>query len=102
MALPRGSPSRSIYLQMHVKAYLCMCIYISDFGAPVMADLTLVSYDLCPYVQRAAIALAEKGVDFRRIDVDLSNKPEWFRAISPLGKVPLLRVGDDVVFESAA
>jgi len=67
-----------------------------------MADLTLVSYDLCPYVQRAAIALAEKGIDFRRVDVDLSNKPEWFRAISPLGKVPLLRVGDDVLFESAA
>jgi len=66
-----------------------------------MAALTLVSYDLCPYVQRAAIALAEKGVDFRRVDVDLSDKPEWFRAISPLGKVPLLRVGDDVLFESA-
>jgi glutathione S-transferase len=41
-----------------------------------MADLTLVSYDLCPYVQRAAIVLAEKGIDFRRVDVDLSNKPE--------------------------
>jgi glutathione S-transferase len=67
-----------------------------------MTDLTLVSYDLCPYVQRAAIALAEKGVAFRRVDVDLSDKPEWFRAISPLGKVPLLRVGDDVLFESAA
>jgi glutathione S-transferase len=67
-----------------------------------MAALTLVSYDLCPYVQRAAIALAEKGGDFRRVDVDLADKPEWFRAISPLGKVPLLRVGDDVLFESAA
>jgi glutathione S-transferase len=66
-----------------------------------MADLTLVSFDLCPFVQRAAIALAEKGVDFRRVDVDLSDRPEWFRAISPLGKVPLLRVGDDVLFESA-
>jgi len=65
-----------------------------------MAHLTLVSHDLCPYVQRAAIALAEKGVDFRRVDIDLANKPEWFRAISPLGKVPLLRVGDDTLFES--
>lgn len=67
-----------------------------------MADLELVSYDLCPYVQRAAIALAEKGVGFRRIDVDLSDRPDWFRAISPLGKVPLLRVGDAVLFESVA
>jgi glutathione S-transferase len=65
------------------------------------APLTLVSFDLCPYVQRAAIVLAEKGVPFERIDVDLSNKPDWFRAISPLGKVPLLKVGGEVLFESA-
>jgi glutathione S-transferase len=64
-------------------------------------DLTLVSFDLCPYVQRAAIALAEKGVPFARIDVDLADKPDWFKAMSPLGKVPLLKVGDEVIFESA-
>ena len=62
---------------------------------------TLVSHHLCPYVQRAAIALTEKGVAFERIYVDLANKPDWFKAISPLGKVPLLLVGDEVVFESA-
>ena len=69
------------------------------------ARLTLVSHHLCPYVQRAAIALAEKGVAFERIDVDLANKPGWFKAISPLGKVPLLRVrhghAEEVIFESA-
>lgn len=64
--------------------------------------LTLVSFDLCPYVQRAAIALAEKGVPFERRTVDLANRPDWFRALSPLGKVPLLQVGDAVLFESAA
>jgi glutathione S-transferase len=63
--------------------------------------LSLVSFDLCPYVQRAAIVLAEKGVPFERIDIDLSNKPDWFKAISPLGKVPLLKVGREVLFESA-
>ncbi len=63
--------------------------------------LTLISFDLCPYVQRAAIALAEKGVPFERRDVDLVNKPDWFEAISPLGKVPLLQVDDEVLFESA-
>ena len=66
-----------------------------------MANLTLVSHALCPYVQRAAIALHEKGIAFERIDVDLENKPDWFKAISPLGKVPLLKVGDAVIFESA-
>lgn len=68
---------------------------------------TLVSHALCPYVQRAAIALAEKGVAFERRYIDLADKPAWFRAISPLGKVPLLLVGGDgpeppaAVFESA-
>lgn len=62
--------------------------------------LTLVSFDLCPYVQRAAIALAEKGVPFARRTVDLANRPDWFKALSPLGKVPLLQVGDAVLFES--
>ena len=66
-----------------------------------MSRLTLVSHELCPFVQRAAIALAEKGVAFERVNVDLANKPDWFLAISPLGKVPLLQVGDAVIFESA-
>jgi glutathione S-transferase len=65
------------------------------------ASLKLVSHHLCPYVQRAVIALAEKGVAHERVYVDLADKPQWFRAISPLGKVPLLIVGDDVLFESA-
>lgn len=67
--------------------------------------LILVSHPLCPYVQRAAISLREKGVPFERVDIDLAAKPDWFKAISPLGKVPLLRVrreGEEVsIFESA-
>jgi glutathione S-transferase len=66
-----------------------------------MTKLTLVSHELCPFVQRAAIALTEKGVAFERVNVDLANKPDWFLKISPLGKVPLLKVGDAVIFESA-
>jgi glutathione S-transferase len=66
-----------------------------------MARFTLVSHHLCPYVQRAAITLAEKTVDHERVAVDLSAKPDWFTAISPLGKVPLLKVGERVLFESA-
>ena len=63
--------------------------------------LTLVSHALCPYVQRAAIVLAEKGVAFERRVVDLANKPGWFLAISPLGKTPVLLAGGVPVFESA-
>ena len=67
--------------------------------------LTLVSHLLCPYVQRAAIALGEKGVPFARVVIDLANKPQWFLDISPLGKVPLLKVqradgAEAVLFES--
>jgi glutathione S-transferase len=65
------------------------------------ARLKLISHKLCPYVQRAVIALTEKGVAFERIDIDLSNKPDWFAAISPLGKTPVLLVGDTGIFESA-
>jgi len=56
----------------------------------VSAPLVLISHPLCPYVQRAAIVLAEKGVPFERRDVDLADKPEWFLRISPLGKTPVL------------
>jgi glutathione S-transferase len=65
------------------------------------ARLKLISHKLCPYVQRAVIALTEKGVAFERIDIDLANKPDWFLAVSPLGKTPELLVGDVAVFESA-
>jgi glutathione S-transferase len=62
----------------------------------------LISHALCPYVQRAAIVLAEKGAPFTRTDIDLSAKPDWFVALSPTGKVPLLRVDDrEVLFESS-
>lgn len=67
--------------------------------------LTLISHPLCPFVQRAAIVLLEKGVAFDRINVDLSAKPDWFLALSPTGKVPVLKVrqpdgADAILFES--
>ncbi|CTQ60973.1 glutathione S-transferase family protein [Roseibium album] len=63
---------------------------------------TLISHSLCPYVQRAAIVLAEKSIPFDRTYIDLSDKPDWFKAASPLGKVPLLKTGNHrYLFESA-
>jgi glutathione S-transferase len=66
-----------------------------------MTELKLISHKLCPYVQRAVISLTEKSVPFERIDFDLANKPDWFKAVSPLGKTPVLLVGDTAIFESA-
>jgi glutathione S-transferase len=65
------------------------------------APLKLISHKLCPYVQRAVIALTEKGVPFERIDIDLANKPDWFLKLSPLGRTPVLVVGQHAIFESA-
>ncbi len=69
--------------------------------APTSGTLTLVSHALCPYVQRAAIVLAEKSIAFERMDIDLANKPDWFLSISPLGKTPVLLVDGQAIFESA-
>lgn len=66
-----------------------------------MPDFELISNTLCPYTQRAAIQLAEKGIAYERVYIDLANKPDWFLQVSPLGKVPLLRVGDAAIFETA-
>jgi glutathione S-transferase len=63
--------------------------------------LVLASHALCPYVQRAAIVLDEKGIAFRRRDIDLAAKPDWFLAVSPLGKTPVLLVQGTPIFESA-
>jgi glutathione S-transferase len=65
------------------------------------ARLELVSFKTCPFVQRAAIVLHEKAVPFEITYIDQNNKPDWFLRISPLGKVPLLKVDDSVLFESA-
>ncbi|SFC74208.1 glutathione S-transferase family protein [Pseudoalteromonas denitrificans] len=65
-------------------------------------QLTLISHKLCPYVQRAVAALEELNIDYKRIDIDLNNKPSWFKKLSPTSKVPILVVDDNsVLFESA-
>jgi glutathione S-transferase len=62
--------------------------------------LKLVSFDLCPYVERSRIVLLEKGVPHEVEFIDLANKPPWFLAISPMGRVPVLIVDDRPIFES--
>lgn len=60
----------------------------------------LISHHLCPYVQRAVIVLAEKDIPHDRTYIDLAAKPDWFQALSPLGRVPVLETGGTVLFES--
>ncbi|MEO1017508.1 MAG: glutathione S-transferase family protein [Pseudomonadota bacterium] len=65
-----------------------------------MPDLHLISHDLCPYVQRAIIVLTEKRIEHRRTYIDLANKPDWFLKLSPLGRTPVPKAGNAVIFES--
>jgi len=64
-------------------------------------QLELISFKLCPFVQRSVITLKHKDVPFDTTFIRLDDPPEWFRDISPLGKVPVLKVDDTVLFESA-
>ena len=68
-----------------------------------MTKYLLVSFETCPWVQRAAIVLREKKVDFEFRHIEPDNRPDWFLAISPHKKVPVLRIDDSIsLFESNA
>ena len=64
-------------------------------------SLHLISFKTCPFVQRAVITLKHKNIDFEITYIDLADPPDWFLELSPLGKVPVLKVDDEVLFESA-
>ena len=64
-------------------------------------SLELIGFPLCPYVQRSVITLLHKQVSFTLTHIDLAHKPEWLLALSPMGKVPCLKIdGCTVLFES--
>ena len=68
-----------------------------------MTKYLLVSFKQCPWVQRAAIVLREKKINFEFKHIESDNRPDWFLAISPHKKVPVLRIDDSVsLFESNA
>lgn len=67
-----------------------------------LPHLHLVSFPLCPFVQRSVITLKHKKVPFELTYIDIKSPPAWFLEKSPTGKVPLLLVdGATPVFESA-
>ncbi|MCG8026515.1 MAG: glutathione S-transferase family protein [Candidatus Thiodiazotropha taylori] len=64
-------------------------------------NLKLVSFAICPFVQRSVILLREKQIDHEIEYIDLNDPPEWFLQLSPTGKVPLLLVDGATLFESS-
>jgi glutathione S-transferase len=55
----------------------------------------------CPYCARVRIVLAEKGVEYETIEIDLTDRPDWLYDLNPAGKVPVLEEDGWVLPESA-
>ena len=52
--------------------------------------ITLYNAARCPYVARVRIVLAEKGIEFETVEIDLSDRPAWFYEKNPPGRVPVI------------
>lgn len=44
----------------------------------------------CPYCARVRIVLAEKGIAYQPVEVDLSNRPDWIYDLNGTGRVPVI------------
>ncbi len=72
----------------------------TNWESPV-TDLTLYTAEVCPYAQRTRIVLGEKAIAHESVEVDLGDKPDWLQELTPTGRVPVIRHGDFVLWESA-
>jgi glutathione S-transferase len=63
--------------------------------------ITLYDADRCPYCARVRIVLAEKGIEYETVEIDLEGRPAWIYEKNPLGKVPIVEEDAFVLSESA-
>lgn len=64
--------------------------------------LTLYDAARCPYCARVRIVLAEKGIGYETVEIDLDRRPQWLLELNPpRGKVPIIDEGGFVLPESA-
>jgi RNA polymerase-associated protein len=63
--------------------------------------LTLYDAARCPYCARARIALAEKGVEFETLEIDLSDRPQWIYEKNSTGRVPVVEEDAWILPESS-
>jgi glutathione S-transferase len=57
-------------------------------------SLVLYNAPRCPYVARVRIVLAEKGIEYEVVDVDLDDRPAWLYEKNPTGRVPVVEEDD--------
>jgi glutathione S-transferase len=64
----------------------------------------MILYDAgrCPYCARVRITLAEKGIGYDAVEVDLDDRPAWIYEKNPLGKVPVLEEDGGLVLPESA
>jgi glutathione S-transferase len=93
----RARPSGFLFVH-HVMRSLMLDIQCKK-GAN-MEEIKLYSARVCPFAHRCRLALAEKGLNYELIDIDLRNKPDWYKQINPAGFVPTLKQGEFMVAES--
>ncbi len=72
-------------------------------GYKLKADesITLYSNKGCPWAMRTWLAMEEANAEYTLTEIDLQNKPAWYKDINPLTKVPAIKYGDKVIYESA-
>lgn len=62
---------------------------------PTLPDdgkLRLYSMRFCPFAQRVHLILNAKGIPYQVININLSEKPEWYTQVNASGKVPALHL----------
>ncbi|OUR76266.1 glutathione S-transferase [Alphaproteobacteria bacterium 46_93_T64] len=65
--------------------------------------IKIVSFKICPFVQRVTALLEAKKIPYEIEYISLKDKPDWFLALSPTGQVPLLVTeAGSALFESDA
>ena len=52
--------------------------------------MKLYGANVCPFVHRVRLVLAEKKLEHEYVAIDLANKPSWYHEVLPTGRVPLL------------
>jgi glutathione S-transferase len=65
--------------------------------------IKLYDYPQCPFCRKVRVALAEKGIEYEKVFIDLrkkEQKSEDFLKLNPYGKVPVLVKNGVVIYES--
>jgi len=61
---------------------------------------TLYDAARCPYCARVRLVLAEKGIPYEPVEIDLDDRPAWIYDLNPSGRVPVLEEDGFVLPES--